>query len=448
MRVRLQLVLLLSTVAAMILSTAVLMVSADRSIKRTTDACQRAYGMANHISSLHLLAAELDSHNIPRVQSQWDAVMTTLQDRIKQFPPGETDLSAIEEEKRLTSLAFAECIRLRLVESAAPAGRDYTLVNYQALNHLGILLNNLSGMANDIGIAGFARIQSIRATRHLALAGLAGVGAVLFGVLLAMTWHGIMHPLRGMLEGIKKVGGGNLAHRIPVKVDSRNELHALLHAFNAMVERLQKLVVSRQTILDAAEKERTRIGRELHDSVSQTIAGVRLQLENMRVPDGQRQTVLRIASTLSLVQTEIQAIVKDLRPAMLDELGLLATLRWFQEQNQNTIAIDLFFDLAEKDIPLRLRTPIYRIAQEATSNAIHHGRASTIHIQLNQEDGMLNVFFEDNGSGFDPSWQPTGNGLVNMRERVEAEQGELTIDSTPGRGYSIIVSLPVAKETP
>lgn len=447
MRVRLQLVLLLSLVAALVASTTFAVISADRSITRTTDDCRQAYGMVNDISALHLLAAELDRFNIPRVQSQWDAVMTILQGRIGLFPL-ERDLLAIREEKRLAGLAFAECVRLRLAELDGSSSRDYSLVNYQALNHLTILLNNLSSMADDIAMAGFARIASVRATRNQTLSGLAVVGIMLFGALLAMVWRGIMHPLRGMLEGITQVGRGNLAHRVQARANSANELHAMAHSFNAMVERLQKLVGSRQTILDAAENERTRIGRELHDSVSQTIAGVRLQLENMRVPAEQRQTIQKIASSLSLVQTEIQTIVKDLRPAMLDELGLLATLRWFQEQAQDTIAIDLFFDLAEKDIPIRLRTPIYRIAQEATSNAIHHGKASTIHIQLNQEDGMINVFFEDDGSGFDPSWQPTGNGLVNMRERVEAEQGELSIDSTPGRGCSIIVSLPVAKETP
>jgi signal transduction histidine kinase len=399
--------------------------------------------MVNDLSALHLLSSELDMYNSERILDQWNVVMQRLETTIHWFEKRNLNLSKINNELQLAILAFKECYRLRLTEMNDAQSGDYTEANHLALNHLTILLNNLTNMANSLAISGFTRIEEIRFSRNMGLAAIGSTGIVAIGILLFVVMNGIMRPLRAVLGGIKRVGYGDLNHRISPPTRSRNELYTLVTAFNGMVERLQTLVVSRQSTLDAAEQERARIGRELHDSVIQTLAGVRLQLENISGTEPQHLVIKRAREHLSIVQNEIQAIVKDLRPAMLDELGLLATLHWFKDQTQDTISINLFVDVEEGDIPIRLRTPIFRIIQEATSNALHHGKASTIHIQIHGEDDMLNLFLEDNGDGFDPAINPVGNGLVNMRERTEAEHGEMTIDSFPGRGCSIIISFPL-----
>ncbi len=261
------------------------------------------------------------------------------------------------------------------------------------------------------------------------------------------TMVGIMSPLRKMLNAIQIVGHGGMDHRIPPS-KKNNEINALSKSFNAMLDRLQDLTVSRNKVLIATDEERNRIGRDLHDGICQMMTGIRLQMEMLAYHNGNNETIAEIIKNLRQAQNETQRIVRNLHPAMLDEMGLIATIKWFMGHQKDHITLSLNIDIEEHDIPKHLHTPIFRIIQEASSNAIRHGRAESMHIQITRENGELDIFIEDDGRGFSLSAPVFGNGLVNIRERVEANLGELTIDTKPGRGCSIIAAFPVDKNRP
>jgi signal transduction histidine kinase len=252
-----------------------------------------------------------------------------------------------------------------------------------------------------------------------------------------------MNPLKKTLQGIQQVSDGNLLYRIP-SAPLSGDMHTLVDTFNKMLDRLQELTVSRKQLLAATEEERSRIGRELHDGISQTLVGARFKLESMDTSNAnQERQRSEILHHLALAQQDIQRIVKALQPAMIHDHNLADALHCFARQNSNGHKITLDFGLEEQDIPLSLHIPIFRIVQEATNNALRHGDALHINIQLNKENDAVNLFIEDDGRGFNPAEAKQGNGLTNIQVRAAAENGELTIDSAPGRGCCIVVSFPL-----
>jgi signal transduction histidine kinase len=142
----------------------------------------------------------------------------------------------------------------------------------------------------------------------------------------------------------------------------------------------------------------------------------------------------------------------DLRPSMLDDLGLLPTLSWFCRRFQaiySAIRIEQETDIREEEVPDALKIVIYRITQEAMNNIAKHSKADLVRLCLRRIDGATEVVVEDNGQGFDlkkvmslkSQWQ--GLGLTSMRERVEFSGGSFAIESTAGEGTVIRASWPL-----
>jgi signal transduction histidine kinase len=207
-------------------------------------------------------------------------------------------------------------------------------------------------------------------------------------------------------------------------------------------------------LLKVLEEERRRVARELHDGICQTLTASRLALEVhlMRTPEVERRASMqRLRDSVRILretEDEVRRISTDLRPVMLDDLGLLATMRWhLGELNKRHPDLEVhdYFGVAEPEIPEHLKTPIFRITQEAASNAVRHGGASTLNVYLRADRGLLRLKIKDDGVGFDKGTQQVrvhsdghhGLGLSSMAERVKLTGGIFRVSSTPGQGTKV-----------
>ncbi|HEX6022454.1 MAG TPA: GAF domain-containing sensor histidine kinase [Solirubrobacter sp.] len=194
----------------------------------------------------------------------------------------------------------------------------------------------------------------------------------------------------------------------------------------------------RRTI-EAAEAERRRWARELHDETLQGLAGLKVLLLSgiSRLDDREaiEGTMRQAVDAVSREIENLRAIVTDLRPAALDQLGLLPALRSLARRTSSLHALDIVTDFAPGDdgqrLPPELETTAYRLVQEALTNVVKHARASRVEIAAHAQDGTLEIRVADDGRGFDTDAASAGFGLVGMRERVELAGGQLRIESGP-----------------
>lgn len=206
--------------------------------------------------------------------------------------------------------------------------------------------------------------------------------------------------------------------------------------------------------MQAAEAERARWARELHDETLQGLAAVHVLLSSglRALDEGDRSGRMRLAQEQIEGEMEkLRGLISDLRPAALDELGLEASVRDLAARVQTVYGIEVETSLA---LPARdggaygiapdVETAAYRIAQECLSNAAKHAGATRVHVELAREGGTLHVRVRDDGRGFDTAADAPGFGLRSMRERVDLLKGRLTIRSTADDGTAVVAALPVA----
>ena len=228
----------------------------------------------------------------------------------------------------------------------------------------------------------------------------------------------------------------------------------------ARSERQLRALSSR--LLTAAENERKRIARELHDSIGQYLTAIKLNAENTAsLLDGRRYGEAEHALTAGIPvirQTidEIRRIMMDLRPTILDDLGILATLSWLCRELQAInphMAIARDIRIAEEEIPEPLKIIIYRIVQESLNNAVKHSHAAHIRIGLKKTRQQTVLTVADDGIGFDPhkainNESDKGVGLISMRERAELSGGAFAIRSQLRRGTTVRASWPYLVTSP
>lgn len=206
-------------------------------------------------------------------------------------------------------------------------------------------------------------------------------------------------------------------------------------------------------VLSAQEEERKRIGRELHDSTAQTLSGIKFMVEaELRAMDrkGVQWDTSGMRKVVSLLQgaiTELRRIIMDLRPTVLDDLGLLSAMRWLQDEfsvMHPDIGFRLWLDLDEACLDERQKSVLFRVAQEALANAARHSGADALSVSLTREETFCCLAVTDNGVGFEPGeTPPAGIGLDSMRERLELVEGQLHIASEKGRGTQVRAVVPL-----
>jgi signal transduction histidine kinase len=203
--------------------------------------------------------------------------------------------------------------------------------------------------------------------------------------------------------------------------------------------------------LAAAEAERGRWARELHDETLQNLAALRPMLGGTRRAAGAHPVADALGEAVEQLDSDIaklRTIIADLRPAAIDELGAGGAVKALAEQFADKgLAVDVSVDLADHDPgrhhPPELETAVYRIVQEALTNASKHGRARQAFVEIVERDRTISLTVRDDGQGFDPARKTPGFGMHGMRERAELLDGVLTVESAPGRGATVIGSLPV-----
>ena len=214
----------------------------------------------------------------------------------------------------------------------------------------------------------------------------------------------------------------------------------------------------------AQETERKRIACELHDSIGQSLGATKFRVEELLMNKQNSIGAVEHGKLNELVETikntidEVRHIAMDLRPAILDDIGTLATLQWFCREFENTytgITVKQLLNVNESEISEDKKVVIFRIVQEAMNNVAKHGGATNIVLELSHTDSGMKMLISDNGCGFDMDLLKAKNtdklgedikslrcsfGLNSMRERAESTNGEFVIESTPGNGTSLIVS--------
>jgi signal transduction histidine kinase len=204
------------------------------------------------------------------------------------------------------------------------------------------------------------------------------------------------------------------------------------------------------------EDERKRIARELHDEPAQLLTGLALAIETASqlagLPDGELRRVLGSARGLTeRVSTEIGRIIRDLRPSLLDDLGLLEALESYADMRLRPSGIQVTFETVGADSRLspELETTLFRVAQEAMSNIARHAGAENVSLALEILDDFVAVEIEDDGQGFDVEAtfarrkEGSAFGLMGMRERVDLLGGTLVVESRPGEGTRVGVRVPL-----
>ena len=213
----------------------------------------------------------------------------------------------------------------------------------------------------------------------------------------------------------------------------------------------------RRQRLAAAEEERAHWARELHDETLQNLAALRLGLAAELQGAGPESVLGAVREAVAQLEQEIRtlrALVTDLRPAALDDLGAQAAIEDLAERSRGRgLEVDLDIDLAYEQgrRPDRhtseVETAMYRIVQEALNNAMKHGDARHAHVEVIEDDSRVRITVRDDGRGFDPTVQSDGFGLIGMRERVELIRGTLEVTSSPGQGTTINATLPASHRT-
>jgi signal transduction histidine kinase len=206
-------------------------------------------------------------------------------------------------------------------------------------------------------------------------------------------------------------------------------------------------------LLEVREVEHRHIARELHDEIGQVLTGLKLTMEMARrlPPRGANLALQKGESLVDELLVQVHRLSLELRPAMLDDLGLLPTLLWYVERYSSTTALKVNFTqhgLDGQRFTPDIETAAYRIVQEALTNVARHAKVQQVVVQVSCVSNALIIEIQDQGTGFDFEMAiRTGkaNGLTGMRERVRLLAGELSIDSTPGVGTSIVAELPLTE---
>lgn len=224
------------------------------------------------------------------------------------------------------------------------------------------------------------------------------------------------------------------------------------HVEAALRESGERLQTLSRRLLATQEEERRRLARELHDGLGQSLTAARLHLLAL---DGRAGTARRDAlAAVERSLEEVRRIALDLRPAVLDDVGLAAAVRWLADRQARAggLAVEVRVDDGLADLAPDVETACFRIAQEATNNVVRHARARTLRVELRQAAAGLELAVSDDGVGFDPAvtrrraMAASSLGLLGMEERAALLGGSLEVGSRPGAGTCVRARLPLGAQ--
>jgi two-component system sensor histidine kinase UhpB len=270
-------------------------------------------------------------------------------------------------------------------------------------------------------------------------------GFVVSVVLNMLLLRGVIAPLRRLTETMRSVEPLRPGRRLAIR-GADNDVAALATAFNDMLDRLEseRRESGRQVLL-AQEAERQRIARELHDEVGQVLTGVVLELEHAGRQAGEDEAA-RLATAREAVRRsldDVRRIARELRPEVLDDLGLQSALRSLctVAAAHESLHVERRFELEDSVSP-EVELVIYRVAQESLTNVMRHSEASEVLVALRHVDGGLRLVVRDDGRGL-PARANGGSGIAAMHERALHVGGRLTVSSVAAGGTEVRLDIPL-----
>lgn len=267
--------------------------------------------------------------------------------------------------------------------------------------------------------------------------------------------HPPMHSFLGVPVMTRGVAFGNLYLTEKAEAEEfteeDEEIVTLLAAQAAVAienaRRIERDVLRRAVL--AQEIERRRLARELHDETGQALTSILLGLsgvEHAETLEGARQAATELRELVVSTLQGVRRLAVELRPTALDDFGLVPALKRLGQSIREASGLDVQVEarLGDERLPDEVETAVYRIVQEAFTNAIKHAAAGHVSVVLTRTHGRLSIVIEDDGRGFDPAEaRGDGLGLLGMQERVALIDGSLHVESTPGAGTTLLLDLPL-----
>lgn len=311
------------------------------------------------------------------------------------------------------------------------------------------------------------------------------IGLSLLGIGILLTWgmaQSIVKPIRVLTQAARRIASGNLSDSIPPL--GRDEIGTLAQSFDAMREELRKSLdkiqkwneelekmVQERTqeleesqakrgellhkLISAHEEERKRIARELHDETSQSLAALTVALDTAAMsPHSEAEMEAKLSSMKTMavkLLDGVRQMIFDLRPTVLDDLGLLSAIRWYAKERLSPLGVKVRVEMSgtERRLPSQIEIALFRVVQEAVTNIAKHAEAENVVLSVDFTDYGIIIEVEDDGKGFDAQAldrttdKGTGLGLLGMKERVALLEGNLSIDSEPGSGTRVKIEVPL-----
>lgn len=318
-----------------------------------------------------------------------------------------------------------------------------------------------------------------------------GLLAAWLALAAAFGWgaaRSVTHPVAVLTEHAERIAGGELAWPIPhLGQDEVGRLGASLERMRQSIgrliddvakaneelearveartrelheanERLREREEARgellRKVITAQEDERKRIARELHDETSQGLAVLAMGLEGAQdaIRTGKTPRLDEVKAVAVRTLEDVHRLILDLRPSVLDDLGLLSAIRWYGERHLGARGISVRCEFGDMPrLPPEVETALFRICQETLGNVARHAQATAVLVQVGVEGETVRVEIEDDGRGFDPeaparregrrSW-----GLLGIRERAEILGGTASIESAVGKGTRVVVIIPIPRQ--
>jgi NarL family two-component system sensor histidine kinase LiaS len=293
----------------------------------------------------------------------------------------------------------------------------------------------------------FSRLENTLLNNILLLVLVTPVG-LFFGWI---TTRGLVRRVQELVAATMQFAGGDYSPRIASV--HQDEIGQLERQFNQMAEQLIENISRRQQLAEqnARLEERSRISRELHDAISQDLFSLRMLADGLQQAtlSGTSSADLRphismLEQTTTSMTREMRALLLELRPTQLENLGLAGALRKLAHAYSTRLGIPVTIEVEPVALDVKTEHALLRIAQEALANAARHSGATLISISLASEENWVKLTITDNGVGFatNNGVEGSGLGLHIMQERVEELRGTFDLRTAPGQGTSLSVSIP------